>query len=159
MENVNKKNIMIQICDNEIQQGITQFVIEHYNYVGLNALNLRTQQKAFKIHEWSEKEGKEWEKELLLFLKSEMSETRRLLYSLIGNRAIKTTELKKILIRSQYDGISHLRTADRRLHDWLVLGELHIVGFGGDEEAIENYVATHRNFAVCINDTSDRVVV
>lgn len=147
-------DIMLQICKDNDEKEITNYLLSNYNFIGMNTLNLRTQNKAFQIYKYAKENNKEWKSELDIFLKSEMTPTRKILYSLIGNKVIKTRELKSLLIKAQIDGISHLRTADRRIQDWLILEELNIVGLDNPtEECIDNYVATHRNFAVCINPT------
>jgi len=146
------EDIMRNICENKEQKEVTEYLLQNYNYIGINSLNLRTQQKAFKIYEWSKKNKKEWKRELKLFLSSEMSHIRRQLYSLIGNKAISTKELKKLLIRGRIDNVSHLRTADRRVREWVLLNELFIVGFvTNDDEELEKYMDTHRNYYVSLN--------
>ncbi len=145
-------NIMKQIAKTEEEREVTKFLIRDYKYVGMNALNLRTQQKAFQIYKYSQQNGDDWQGQIKNFLTSEMTPIRKMLYSLVGNRVVKTTDLKRLLVISHIDGVSHLRTADRRIRDWIVLRELFIVGFVcDDDEELEQYLNTHRNYAVCIN--------
>jgi hypothetical protein len=145
------KDIMFQIAKTEEEKEITQFLLDNYSYAGLNMLNLRTQQKAFKIAEYSKRQGKDWKTELMLFMKSEITYARKLLYSFMGDRIIKTSDLKKLLVRSGLDGIYYLRTADRRIREWVELGELKIAGLETDnEDEVEAYMNNHRNFAVCL---------
>ena len=145
-------NIMMQIATTTEQKEVTEFLLKHYRYIGMNALNLRTQHKAFQIYNYSQKNGSVWQEEIVKFLTSEMTATRKMLYGLIGDRAVRSADLKRLLVVSQIDNISHLRTADRRIRDWVMLRELFIVGFVcDDDEELERYLNTHKNFAVSIN--------
>lgn len=145
-------DIMRQICKNEQEKEITEFLLKHYNFVGINHLNLRTQQKAFRIYEYATKEGKNWKQELKEFLKSEITPIRRQLYSLIGERAVKTTELKRLLVMGGTDGVYHLRTADRRIYEWILRKELFVVGYVcNDDEEMERYLLSHKNYYVSLN--------
>jgi hypothetical protein len=146
------RDIMNKICKDEKERETTDYLIENYRYTGINTLNLRTQQKAFKIREYAEKEVRDWKLELKIFLESEMTTTRRNLYQLIGDKAFNTKDLKKLLIKSGTDSINHLGTASRRIRDYVVLNELFIVGFvTEDEEELEKYMNDHRNYFVSIN--------
>lgn len=145
-------NIMLQIAKTEEEKEVSRFLIRNYKFVGLNALNLRTQQKAFKIYEYAKHSGNDWKKEMMLFLTSEMSGKRRTLYNYMGDRVLKSSELKKIMVLANIDGANTLRSADRRLREYVLMGELFIVGFvSHDEEELENYLNSHRNFAVSLN--------
>ncbi len=160
------KDIMLQICKNEDEKAVTEFLIDNYKFYGLNNLNLRTQHKAFKIYQYAKENSKNWEEELLIFLKGDMSSIRRQLYTYMGEKVFKTIELKKILIRAGIDNCYHLRTADRRIREWVILGELFVVGFiSKDEEELEDYLNSRRNFLVSLNpiekitlsDTNDKI--
>ena len=150
-------DIMRKITKTEKEKEITEFLIENYHYTGINSMNLRTQQNAFKKVEYAEKSGRDWKAELKMFLQSEMTATRRGLYQLIGNMEVSTTELKKLLIKSGLDGITHLRSADRRVREWILLNELYIVGHivntDTDEgiEELERFMNTSRNYFVSLN--------
>ena len=150
-------DIMRKIAKTEEEKEITEFLIENYHYTGINNLNLRTQQIAFKKVEYAKKEKREWKAELKMFLQSEMTTTRRGLYQLIGNMEVSTTELKKLLIKSGLDGVTHLRSADRRVREWILLNELYIIGHlvdtNTDEgiEELEKFMNDHRNYFVSLN--------
>jgi len=145
-------NIMLKIAKESWQEEITKFLIRNYKFVGINALNLRTQQKCFGIYKWATETEKNWKEEIMKYLASEMSYIRRLLYTYMGDKAIKSSELKKILVLAHIDGVNTLRSASRRLHDWILMGELFIVGFVSyDEDELETFMNTHRNYAVSLN--------
>ncbi|MBN1156410.1 hypothetical protein JXA85_02255 [Candidatus Woesearchaeota archaeon] len=157
-------DIMKQIAKSKEEKEVTDFLIQNYDFVGWNNFNLRMQNKAFNIHHYAKDEGKDWKQELLDFLKTEMTETRRQLYPYIGRKAVRTSELKKLLVRTHIDNCYNLRTADRRIRDYILMNELFIVGFvSREEEELEAYLDNHRNYYLSINpiealtlsDTSD----
>jgi len=145
-------NIMKQIAQKDEEKEVTEFLIKNYKYVGMNTLNLRSQQKAFQIYKYSQENGGKWQEQIKRFLTSEMTTIRKMLYGLIGEKVIRSADLKRLLVMSHIDGVSHLRTASRRIQDWILLRELFIYGFVcDDDDELEQYLNTHRNFAVCIN--------
>jgi len=145
-------NIMRKIAKEDWQKEATEFLIKNYKFIGINALNLRTQQKIFGIYKWCKETNRDWKKEVMKFLNSEMSGIRRTLYTYIGDRAIKSSELKKLMVLANIDGVNTLRTADRRLREWILMGELFIVGFVSyDEEELERFLDTHKAYAVSLN--------
>lgn len=145
-------NIMKQIAKEEWQREVTDFLISNYRYVGQSGFNLRTQHKAFQVYRYCQKNGGDWKEDIKSTLTSEMSYIRKTLYSLIGERAIKSADLKRILTIGRVDGVGSLRSADRRIRDWTLLRELFIVGFvSNDDDELENYLNTHKSYAVCIN--------
>lgn len=146
------KDIMYSIAKTQEEREITDYLLQNYGFVGLNTLNLRTQAKAFRIAQYAKQKGRDWKAELLTFLKSEVTDTRMKLYTLMGDKAVRTADLKRLLVKSGTDGISHMRTADRRINEWVLLGELFIVGFNTqDEDALEDFMETHKNYAVSLN--------
>jgi len=58
------------------------------------------------------------------------------LYSLIGTKAVRTAELKKLLMK--YQLVNTMRTADRKVNDWILTEELIKVS------------AEDKNFFVCL---------
>ena len=157
--------IMKQIAKTTEQKEITEYLTKNYNFVGWNNFNLRVQNKAFNIHKYAQDEGKDWKEELTAFLKSETTETRRQLYTYMGEKAVKSNELKRLLVTTHTDNCHNLRTADRRIREYVLMRELFIVGFvSDDEEALENYMSNHRKYYISLNpvpatisDTNDKI--
>ena len=116
------KHIMRLVAKEEWQQKVTEHLVDNYEFEGL-LLNLRNQAKAFNTYKYAIEKGLEWQKEVDEEQKATMSRTRNLLYSLIGNRAVRTTELVKWLIKSGV--VSTTKTAQRRIEDWLICDELY----------------------------------
>lgn len=129
--------IMRHIAKTDTEKEITEFLIKNFNSNGLFRLNLRTQNKAFKTYGWAMRNQLDWKEELATELKN-VSEIRSLLYSLIGKTKVKRTELKKKLLKHQI--VSSLRTADRKINEWLFIEELFKVS------------RDDRDYFVCINE-------
>lgn len=129
------EHLMREIAKTEEEKETTEFLIDEYVYTGYDLLNLRTQWKAFQTRKWAVANNKDWRKEIQAELKNNQSRIRKMIYGLIGNKTIKSIELKKILIRSGV--VSSLRTADRRVNEWLVLEEI----FQVSQEQRNPYVA------------------
>ncbi len=145
-------SIMTKIAKEDWEKEIVNFLKRNYKFVGINSLNLRTQKKAFGIYKWCEETKRDWREELVKYLRSEMSVIRRTLYNYIGDRVVKTSELKKILVLGNIAGVNTLRSADRRIREWILMNELFVVGSVGlDEEELERFMNTHRNYAVSLN--------
>jgi len=134
--NEDLQKVMKLIAKEDWQKEVTNFVIHNFQQNGMIKLNLRAQWKAFKTYEYAKKNNLDWKKELKTELEN-ISKTRILLYSLIGNKAVRTKELKQLLLRNEI--VSSLRTADRRINEWLYLDELF--KWSGED----------RNFIICIN--------
>lgn len=130
------KGVMKLICKEDWQKEVTEFLVKEFESNGMVRLNLRTQWKGFKTYTYAQKNGLDWKKELKAELKN-ISRTRSMLYSLIGTRAVKTSELKKLLLKQEM--VSSLRTADRKINEWLYIEELF------------KWSETDKNFYVCIN--------
>ena len=133
--------IMQEIANEDWEIEVTNYLLENYQYDGYAMLNLRTQWKAFQTYKFAQSQGTDWKKELGEELRQNMSKTRSMLYSLIGTKVFRSLELKKLLLDHGF--VSSLRTAHRRVEDWLELGELHKCS---DDE---------RNFYVSINPPKD----
>ena len=116
------KAIMRLIAPDGWQKEVTETLIANYEFTGQNLINLRTQWKAFKTYEYCQKNGLEWKAEIQAELKSSMSKVRGMLYSLMGIKAMRTTELKKLLLK--YEVVNTERTASRKIEAWLLMEEL-----------------------------------
>lgn len=130
------KQLMKLVAKEDWEKEVTEYIIKTFESNGMVKLNLRTQRKAFWTYQYALKNNLQWTSELETEMKN-ISRVRAMLYTLIGNRAIKTTELKKILVKNDIFGT--IRTCDHRINDWLYLEEIYKIG-GGD-----------RDFFVCLN--------
>jgi len=119
------KEIMLLICKNKQEREITKYLIDKYDYLN-NEFNLRTQYRAFQTYQYSKKYGLEWEKEIDDEIKQNMTPVRRLLYQFIGKNYVEEREVIKFLIRNGY--FNTIRTAERRIEDWIYLGEVYTNG-------------------------------
>ena len=131
-------NVMRQIALTSEEKEITEWLIENYKFIGWNQFNLRNQYKAFMWYRYAKETKKDWKEYIKNKLQNQKTEIQTMLYTLIGNQAITTTELKKWLIRAQV--VNTLKTAERRIREWLELGEIFKVS--GDD----------RNFMVSLNN-------
>jgi len=113
--------MMRQIAQKNWQKEVTEFLIKQYE--GTEVLNLRHQWKAFQTYNYAKKEGKDWKAEVEHEIHSSISDTYAKLYTLTGGLAIRAAELKRLLLQNQIVG--SLTTANRRINDWLAMGELH----------------------------------
>jgi hypothetical protein len=129
------KEIMQYIAKTPEEKEVTDFVVKEYVYSGYDLLNLRSQVKAIQTRKYAEMNGFDWHQEVKSELVNNQSRTKKFLYGLIGKKAIRTVELKKMLIRSGH--IQTLRTADRMINEWLVLEEI----YPWSEEKYNFYVA------------------
>jgi len=130
------KAIMKLIAAEGWQKEVTNYLIENYEFTGQNLLNLRTQWKAFKTYDYCQQNSLVWRDELKQELAASVSKVRGLLYSLIGTKAVRTAELKKLLMK--YQLVNTMRTADRKVNDWILTEELIKVS------------AEDKNFFVCL---------
>lgn len=116
------KQILRAVAKTETEKQVTEYVIDQYDKYGMVKLNLRTQKKAFETFEWAEQESKDWKQELEQELKV-MTKTRAMLYALIGKKAVRTTELKKLLIKNEY--YSSIRVCEYEINKWLLTEDLY----------------------------------
>lgn len=130
------KHIMKLVAQDDKEKDTTQYIIDNFESNGIVKLNLRTQWKAFKTREYCEKNNIDWKEGLKNEL-TNVTKTRALLYTLIGTKAVKTTELKKKLLKNEL--VSSLRTAHRRINEWLYTEELY------------KWSSEERDFYICIN--------
>lgn len=121
-------NLMRKIAKNKWQREVTEFLIKNYKFVGLNQFNLRTQQKAFNTYLWAKKTKRNWKEELKRELEMNLTPAKAFLYQFMGRKPISRVELKRMLIQSGY--VNTVRTAERRIENWLECGELHIIPDG-----------------------------
>lgn len=121
-------DIMLKLCDTSDKTSITEWLIENYKFVGFNQFNLRTQYRAFMWFRYASEKKIDWRGYIKQKLGVNRTPVQQLLYGFIGDKQIRTTELKKMLVRAGIVGT--LRTADRRIGEWLELGELFRVSDG-----------------------------
>jgi len=131
------KQIMRLIAKEDWEKEVTEYIIGNFEANGMIKLNLRTQWKAFRTYGYAQKNKLDWKNELENELRN-ISRIRAMLYTLIGAKAIRTADLKRILLKQEI--LPTLRTADRKINDWLYLEELYKVSEG------------EKDFYVCIND-------
>jgi len=115
------KNIMYERCDTEVKKQITKMLISNFNYLGRSGFNLRTQNICFKIYEACIRDKKDWKREIDMFLKSQMSEPRKLLYECAGFKPVKRMDFVKFLMSRK--GYSY-SSCQRRIKDYLIMGEI-----------------------------------
>lgn len=145
-------NIMTKIAKEDWEKEVVNFLKTHYKFVGLNALNLRTMVKAFGIYKWCRETNRDWQEELMNYLRIQTNAVRRTLYSYIGDRVIKSSDLKRILVLANIDGVNTLRSADRRIRDYILMNELFIAGCSfADDEEMEIFMDTHKAYPLCLN--------
>jgi hypothetical protein len=130
------KQILKLTAKTDTEKEVTEFLVKHFETSGMIKLNLRTQWKALRTREYAEKNALDWKQELEHELK-QMSKTRAMLYTLIGTRAVRTADLKKLMLKNEM--VSSLRTADRKINEWLYIEELY------------KWSEADKNFYVCIN--------
>jgi hypothetical protein len=118
-------NLLNKLAKEDWQKEVTQFLIDNHTYFGNNTLNLRTQYKAFESYKFYKESGLDWKIELKNELEREMSEARKVIYKLIGKKAIKVAELKRLLVQSKTVG--SISSARRKIIEWLELEELYKV--------------------------------
>ena len=128
--------IMRQICRTREEREVTEFLIQNYRYCGHNALNLRTQRQALQTVKYARRRGLEWQREVRQELRYQRSAVQKLLYPILGDGPRRSLEVKKYLVKTQI--VATMRTADRRIADWLELGEVHRTSW------------EHRNFLISL---------
>ena len=129
------KALMRLIAQNDRQKETTEYLIDNYSFTGTNLLNLRSQWKAFKTREYSDKYGLDWKEELKAEMDSAISPVKSMLYSLMGRKAIRVADLKKLLLQTKT--VASESTANRRIKEWLITEDLYRVS----AEKINFYVA------------------
>jgi hypothetical protein len=113
--------LMNVIAKTKKEKEITEFIINEFQNKPYLDINLRTQYKAFKTYDYCKTNSLNWKKEVVKLFK-DSSKNVSMLYSIIGKEKIKTTQLKKILLKRGI--VSSIRTAHRLIEKMLFLGEL-----------------------------------
>ncbi len=135
--------IMRLIAKNDNETKVTNFLVDNYEFIGHNTFNLRTQSKALRTYLWAEKTKRIWKDEILKELRMNLSPVQSFLYQFVGKKAIKTTELKKLLIR--HGLVQTIRTAERRIEEWLLLEEIHKVSYEGRDFHVSLFPIDEKN--------------
>jgi len=113
--------VMCLICQNDWQREVTDYLIGN----SVVKLNLRLQDKCFRVYNASVRDGLDWKSQVDLFIKEDMTEPRKLLYRCTGAKPIRRMEFVKYLVLNR--GWS-MRTAHRKIDEWLELGEIYSDG-------------------------------
>jgi len=113
--------IMRLICQNDWQREVTDYLIGN----SLVKLNLRLQDKCFRVYKASIRDGLEWKSQIDLFIKEDMTEPRKLLYRCTGTKPIRRMEFVKYLVLNK--GWS-MRTSQRKIEEFIELGEIYSDG-------------------------------
>lgn len=129
------KMIMRLIAKEKWQKEVTELIIKEFEKNDMIRMNLRTQCKAFKTYQYALQNSLNWQMQITGEL-GRMSKTVSMLYTLIGTKAIRTTDLKKKMLKNEV--VHCMRTADRKIKEWLEI------------EDIYRYSPEERNFYVGI---------
>ena len=113
--------IMRLICQNDWQREVTDYLIGN----SLVKLNLRLQDKCFRVYKASVRDGLDWKSQIDLFIKEDMTEPRKLLYRCTGTKPIRRMEFVKYLVLNK--GWS-MRTSQRKIEEFIELGEIYSDG-------------------------------
>ena len=124
------EKIMWSICKTKEEALVTKYLLTKAPQIGKSALNLRVQYMCFRLFTAAKRDKLPWQKEVDIFLETQMSESRKLLYRFCGFKQVRRMEYVKYLTISQGWSIS---TAQRRIKDWLLLEELFTDGKGKRE--------------------------
>lgn len=116
------QQIMTLLAKTNEEKQVTKFIIANFKSDGLCRFNLRTQWKAMNTYDFAKKNNYDWREELKRELET-VSETRAMLYSFMGKKVMRTTELKKLLLR--FKVVNSLRTAHRKVNEWIYIDELY----------------------------------
>ena len=111
--------IMRQIAKSNWEKEVTEFLIENFDGV----LNLRVQWKAFNTYRYAKQQGFDWKQEVTNEIGYKLSEIGSMIYTLIGNKAVKINDLRRLLLRN--GKVTSIRTATNRVRDWLAMEELY----------------------------------
>ena len=122
------ETLLRSVCSNHRETEITEFLLTNLINTAPGHLNLRTQRRAFMTAKYAKAKNECWRTEVLLDLDSQETAVRRMLRPLIGKTPIQSKELKRQLVRNGL--VATIRTADRRIADWIELGELFQVSDG-----------------------------
>lgn len=147
--------IMRAICETDIDREVTQYLIEHWDGGRAGLLNLRVQRQAVLTYQYAKEKGLDWREEVQQELRNQLSPVQRLLYPILGNGPQRAREIKRHMVQSGI--VSTMRTADRRIADWLELGDIYQVS--GEERdffvSLTPISVTRRDECI-LGDTSDK---
>jgi hypothetical protein len=118
-------SIMRAICKTDVDREVTEYLINHWDGARAGLLNLRVQRQAVLTYQYAQRKGLDWQEEVRQELRNQLSQVQRLLYPILGNGPQRTSEIKKHMV--QCGIVSTMRTADRRIADWLELGDIYQV--------------------------------
>lgn len=118
-------SIMRAICKTDVDREVTEYLINHWDGARAGLLNLRVQRQAVLTYQYAQRKGLDWREEVRQELRNQLSPVQRLLYPILGNGPQRTSEIKKHMV--QCGIVSTMRTADRRIADWLELGDIYQV--------------------------------
>jgi hypothetical protein len=146
--------IMRAICKTDVDREVTEYLISHWDGARAGLLNLRVQRQAVLTYQYAQRKGLDWQEEIRQELRNQLSPVQRLLYPILGNGPQRTSEIKKHMVQNGI--VSTMRTADRRIADWLELGEIYQVS----SEERDFFVAltpinVSRRDECLLGDTSD----
>jgi hypothetical protein len=137
--------IMRLIAKTEEEKTITETLIDDFKFFG-QSFNLRTQQKAFDTFAFCREVGGDWREELKQELSMNESTIRSMLYQFIGKGAVPSNTLKKLLVQSGICGT--LRTADRKINEWIEMEEIYKVSDSGYKYLI-SLIPNHNSVNNC----------
>ena len=113
------KNIMKLIAKTKEEKLITEYLIKKAKVLGTTGFNLRVQNICFKI---AEANKDNWQKEIDLFINTQVTLIRKLLYRLAGFSPVKRIDFAKFIIKEL--GVSY-STAQRMIKEGLYLKEIY----------------------------------
>ncbi|MBW2675438.1 MAG: hypothetical protein JRD89_18850 [Deltaproteobacteria bacterium] len=115
--------IMFQVAKEDWQKEVTKYLISKVSVYGISNFNLRTQSMCFKLYQAAKRDGKDWKRELDLFFDQIVPTSRKLLYR--RYRPVKRIDFVKYLMKEMDWSYA---TAQRKIRDWIVLGEIYTNG-------------------------------
>jgi len=115
------KDIMYQICQNQEEKEITDYLLSIKDKLGSD-MNIRLQKKCIDIYNACKRENKEWKDYIIKFIFNELPESKKIMYRFSGNKPAKRSEFVKYLMKTKNVSFA---TAQRRIKIWLYLEELY----------------------------------
>jgi len=115
-------SIMRAICKTNIDREVTEYLITHWDGARAGLLSLRVQWQAVLTYQYAQRKGLDWQEEIRQELRNQLSPVQRL--ALSSSRQWSTAYQWNQKHMVQCGIVSTMRTADRRIADWLELGEL-----------------------------------
>lgn len=118
--------LMRDIAQTAKDKETTEFLIAQYQDYGLVNFNLRLQQKCFRMRDWAEAEGRDWQAEITdEFKKNMLTEAQRIFYSFAGLRYVKQIDFARYYMQVHKASYA---TVKRRVAEMIELGELYSDG-------------------------------